>query len=173
MSPNCLQLSFGSIRLTIRKQMWFEDGCHGSWLSEQTTFSNSESLCCSDASHQVSVPSNLRFRRCRLKNFKMADMAATLDIRTDNSESPEPPVKFRQNLTHPSRVECQLMVFKMATMSTILDIGTDWATLAVLNLHVTLMPPTKFQFNWLTTWQEIWFEEFQDKHYGANSWISE
>ena len=51
-----------------------------SWISEQNEFSNSESLCCSDASHQVSAPFDLRFgKRCRLKNFKMA---AILDIRT-------------------------------------------------------------------------------------------
>ena len=55
-----------------------------SWILEQNKFSSSESLCCSDASHQVSAQSNLRFgRRCRLKIFKMADMAATLDIGTD------------------------------------------------------------------------------------------
>ena len=41
-------------------------------------------LCCSDASHQVSAQFNLRFRRKRcLKNFKMAVMAAVLDIRME------------------------------------------------------------------------------------------
>ena len=45
-----------------------------SWISEQNDFSNSESLCCSNPSHQVSAQSNLLFgRRCRLKNFKMVD----------------------------------------------------------------------------------------------------
>ena len=44
-----------------------------SWILEQNDFSNSESLCCSDVSHQVSVQSDLQFgRRCRLKIFKMA-----------------------------------------------------------------------------------------------------
>ena len=51
-------------------------------------FSNSESPCHSDASHQVSAQSDLPFgRRCGLKNFKMA----ILDIGTEqfsNSESP-------------------------------------------------------------------------------------
>ena len=44
-------------------------------------FSNSESLCRSDASHQVSAQSYLWLgRRCRLKNFKTAAEAAILDV---------------------------------------------------------------------------------------------
>ena len=44
-------------------------------------FSDSESLCRFDASHQVSAQSDVWFgRRCRLKNFKMAAMATILDI---------------------------------------------------------------------------------------------
>ena len=55
-----------------------------SWKSEQNDFCNSESLCHCDASHQVSAHSNLRFgsRRC-FKNFKMATVAAILDIGTE------------------------------------------------------------------------------------------
>ena len=34
-----------------------------SWISERNDFSNSESLCCSDASHQVWAQSNLQFGR--------------------------------------------------------------------------------------------------------------
>ena len=51
-----------------------------SWLLEQNDFSNSESVCHSDASHQVSAYSNLRFGRCRLKNFNLSAMVAILDI---------------------------------------------------------------------------------------------
>ena len=55
-----------------------------SWILEQNSFSNSESPCYSDASHQVSAPSDLQFgRRCCLKIFKMTDMAAILDIGTE------------------------------------------------------------------------------------------
>ena len=55
-----------------------------SWILEQNDFSNSESLCNCAASHQVLAQSDLRFgRRCCLKNFKMATMAATLDIGTE------------------------------------------------------------------------------------------
>ena len=44
-----------------------------SWISEQNDFSNSESLCHCDASHQVLAQSDLQVgRRCHLKNFKRA-----------------------------------------------------------------------------------------------------
>ena len=47
-------------------------------------FSNSESPCHLDASHQVLAQSDLPFgRRCGLKNFKMAATAATLIIGTE------------------------------------------------------------------------------------------
>ena len=47
-------------------------------------FSNSESQCHPDASHQVSAQSDLLFgKRCGLKNFKMTAMAAILDIGTE------------------------------------------------------------------------------------------
>ena len=50
-----------------------------SWISERNDFSTSESLCPSNASHQVSVQSKLRFvRRCPLENFKRATIAAIL-----------------------------------------------------------------------------------------------
>ena len=62
------------------------------WITEQNDFSNPESLRRSDASHQVSAQSDLWFESIyRLKNFKMAAIAAIFDIRTEryfsNSES--------------------------------------------------------------------------------------
>ena len=57
----------------------FQDGHLGGHLSQildQTDFGNSESLCRSDASHQVWVQSILCLgRRCHLKKFKMATVA--------------------------------------------------------------------------------------------------
>ena len=51
---------------------------------ETERFSNSESPCQLDASHQVLAQADLRFgRRCDLKNFVMAAMAAILDIGTE------------------------------------------------------------------------------------------
>ena len=53
-------------------------------ISERNNLSNSESLCRSDASHKIPTQSYLWFwRRYHLKNFKMAPMAAILDIRTE------------------------------------------------------------------------------------------
>ena len=55
-----------------------------SWILERKDFSNSESLCHCGASQQVSAKLDLGFRRrCCLKNFKMAAMAANLDIGTE------------------------------------------------------------------------------------------
>ena len=76
-------IKFGLIRLTVG------DPWRPSWISERNDFSNSESLCHCDTSHQVSAQSDLRFgRRSRLKNFKMA--APWISERNDfrNSESP-------------------------------------------------------------------------------------
>ena len=57
---------------------------NGMILAEWNDFSNSESLCHSDASHRVLAQSDLRFGgSCRLKNFKIAAMVAFLDIGTE------------------------------------------------------------------------------------------
>ena len=60
----------------------FQDGRRWpSRIPEWKDFSNFESLCHCDASHQVSAQSDLGVgRRCRLKNFKMAVVAAILDF---------------------------------------------------------------------------------------------
>ena len=76
-----------------------------SWISERNDFSNFESLCHFDISHQVSAESDLGFgRRCRLKNFKMAANGDHFGYR-------------------------------------------NGMILAILNLHVATMPPTKFHLN--------------------------
>ena len=63
----------------------FQDGHLGSHLGYRNgTILAILNLCHCDASHQVSAQSDLRFgRRCRLKNFKMATVAAILDNRTE------------------------------------------------------------------------------------------
>ena len=43
-----------------------------SWKAIRNDLSNSEFLCRSDSSHQVSAQPSLRFGRCRLKIIKMA-----------------------------------------------------------------------------------------------------
>ena len=62
----------------------FQYGRHGGHLGyKNKDLSNSESICHSDASHQVSAQSDLWFGRCRFKNFNMAGVAAILDIGTE------------------------------------------------------------------------------------------
>ena len=60
----------------------FQDGCSGGHFGYQNgTILAILNLCHCDASHQVSAQSDLGFgRKCRWKNFKMATVAAILDI---------------------------------------------------------------------------------------------
>ena len=77
---------FGSIRLKVWMEMLFEEISRlppwwPSWIAQWNSFSYSESLCRFDTSNQVLAQSDLWFgRRCRLKNFNMAVMAAILDF---------------------------------------------------------------------------------------------
>ena len=106
-------------------------------------FSNSESLCRSDASHQVLAKSNPRFgRRCCLKNFKMAAILDTERNVFSNSESLCHCDASHQVLAQSnSRFgRCPLKNFK--------NLGyRNRTTLAILNLYVTAMPPIKFWLN--------------------------
>ena len=92
-------------------------------------FSNSESLCPSDASHQVSA---LWFgRRSCLKNFKMAAMWPSWILEQNdfsNSESlccsdASHQVSAQSDLSF--RRRCPLKNFKMAAVTSILDIRTE------------------------------------------------
>ena len=62
----------------------FQDCRHGGHrISEPNDFSCSEFPSRSDAFHQVSARSDLWFRRCHFKNFKMAAVTAILNIGTE------------------------------------------------------------------------------------------
>ena len=121
-------------------------------ILEQNDFSNSESLCHSDASNQVWAQSALRFGRCCLKNFKMAPMAATLEVRMEQilpfwiAISPQclSPSFGLILLSVPIR-RC----FKIVKLATMVDLLGYWngTNLAILNLYVTPMPPTMFGLN--------------------------
>ena len=72
--------------------MMFEEfqECHHDPILETGTeqFSNSESTCHPNTSHQVSTQADLRFgRRCGLKNFKKAAMAGPSRILEKNDFS--------------------------------------------------------------------------------------
>ena len=84
--PNAIHQVLGQSELGFRSRCGFKIS---RWpprrpgIAERNDFSNFESLCRFDASHQVSAQSNFRFeRRYCLKYFKMATMAAILDIGT-------------------------------------------------------------------------------------------
>ena len=89
-------------------------------------FSNSESLCRSNAFHQVSAQSNLRFgRRCCLKIFKVAGshlgyQNGTILAILNLYVAAMPPIKFQLNPTYGLGGN-----FKMVTMAAILDNGTE------------------------------------------------
>ena len=93
-------------------------------------FSNSDSLCHCDVSHQVLGQSDLRFGRCHLKNFKMAAISHLgYQSNFSNSESlchcdASHQVSAQSDFWFGRR--CRLKNFKMATMAAILDIGMEW-----------------------------------------------
>ena len=66
MWPQCHPPSLGLICLRVPDQMWFQEfqdvrPWRPSWIAKHNIFSNFESVCHSDASHQVSAKSNLQF----------------------------------------------------------------------------------------------------------------
>ena len=132
----------------------FQDGQPGHLILERNDFSNFESLCHCDASHQVSAQSDLGFgRRCRLKNFKMAAVAASWLSEWNENDFSNFESLCHYDAAHQVSAQsdlgfgrrCRLKNFKMAAMA------ASWISerndLAILNLHVATMPPTKFQLN--------------------------
>ena len=100
MPPIKFQLNLTLFRITCRLK--------NSKMATVATlfFSNSESLCHCDASHQVLAQSNLLFGlRCRLKKFKMAGghlgyQNGTISAILNLYVAPMPPIKFQLTLTY-------------------------------------------------------------------------
>ena len=115
-----------------------------SWISEWNDFSNSESLCHCDASHQVLAQSDLRFGRCHLK------WPSLISERKDfsNSESLCHCDASHQVSAQLDRVweEMSFEEFQDGRHGSQLGYRNEMI-LAILNLHVATMPPTKFQLN--------------------------
>ena len=81
MSPRYLPSSFSLIWLSV----WEISRWPPSWISKRNGLSNSVSPCRPDTANQLSAQSDFPFwRRCRLKNFKMATM---ISERNDFSNS--------------------------------------------------------------------------------------
>ena len=120
-----------------------------SWISERNNLSNSESLCRSDASHQVSAQSDLWFwRRYRLKNFKMDTVAAILDTGTEQFYQFWISMSLR---CFPSSFgSIQLTVWEEMSFEEFQDGSHGYRNgtiLAILNLYVAPMPPITFRLN--------------------------
>ena len=119
-----------------------------SWISERNYFSNSETLLCSNASHQVSAQSDVRFeRRCRLKNFKMTSWRLSwISERNDFSNS--------ESLCHSDVSHLQLKVKEEMPFEEFQD-GPHEShpgyqnvrILAILNLYNAPMPPIRFRLS--------------------------
>ena len=92
-----------------------------------------------------------RFGRRSLRNFKMAAMAATLDIGTEKIAilnlyvAPMPPIKFWLNPTY-GLEEVSFEEFQDGRHGGYLGYRNG-TILAILNLYVALMPPITFQLN--------------------------
>ena len=130
--------------------MWFQD--FQDWTAKQNDLSNSEFLCRSDASHQVSAQSNLRFgRKCLLKNLKMVTMATILILEQNNFSNSES--LCRLDASHQVLAQsdlrfgrCHLKNFKITAMAA--KPGYQNGTiLPILSLCVTVIPPIKFWLN--------------------------
>ena len=142
---------------------------------ELNTYSNAESPCHPDTSHQVSVQSNLQFgRRCGFKNFKLA---AICHLRYQNRtilailnlcNNPMPTIVSAQshfwvgrhvNPTYRSVGDNNNFEdFQDCPSSG--HLGHNKLILAILNLHVTPIQ--------LTNQEQMCFEDFQDGRCGCH-----
>ena len=135
MSFRCLPSSFGLIwhgfgeGVVRRISRWLP--WRPSWILERNNFSNSESLCYCNASHQVLAQSDLRFVRiCRLKNFKMPSWTSKRKY-FSNSES-----LCHCDASHQFSAQSVLWFGRRCHLK-----------IAILNPHVATIPPIKFQLN--------------------------
>ena len=79
----------------------FEEFQWPSWISEQNDFSNFESLCHCDASHQVLAQSDLQFgRRCGLNGSHLGYWNGTILAILNLCVTVMPPIKSQLNRTY-------------------------------------------------------------------------
>ena len=107
-----------------------------SWIAKRSYLSNSESLCRSNASHQVSAQSNLRFgRRYRFKISEWNNFS--------NSES-----LCRSDASHQVLAQSDLRFGRRCRLKNFCHLGYQNGTIiAILNLYNAPMPPIKFRLN--------------------------
>ena len=132
------------------------------WISEQNNFSNSESLYCSDAFHQVSALSNLQFgRRMLFEEFQDGHHSGHLGYRNRTILSVLN-VHVNQCLP-PSFGLIWITVWEEMSFEDFQDrhygghLGYwNRRIWAILNLHVAQMPPTKFKLNLTWFWRRCY-----------------
>ena len=144
-----------------------------SWISERNDFSNFESLCHCNASHQVSAQSDLGFRRrCRLKNFKKAagwpswilerndfsNFESLCHCNASHQVTAQSDLGFRRR--------CRLKNFKKAAgwPSWILE-RNDFSNFESL-CHCDASHQVSAQSD--RVWEEMSFEEFQEGCHGGH-----
>ena len=150
-----------------------------SLISERNEFSNSESLCCSpqhdsdnseylclsNASHQVLAQSNLRFGRCRSKNFKIRP--SWISERNNLSYSE---FLCRSDASHQVLSQSDLWFWRCRLKNDKMDGGhlgyRNGTVLAILNLYNAPMPPIKSRLN-------LTYGLGGDVNWGISSWKSE
>ena len=141
MSLQCFPSNFGSIKFTVKEETLSEENK----ISERKDFSNSESLCHSDASHQVSAQSDTVWEEMSSEEIQDGCHGGHLGIRNrmilailNLYVALMPPTKFRLNLTY----------FGGDHLKNFSHLGYRNGTiLAILNLCVTVMPPIKVLLN--------------------------
>ena len=115
----------------------FQDG-RPSWISKWNDFSNSESLCHCDASHQVLAQSNFQFGRSCCKNFHGGHLGywnGTILSILNLYVAPMPPIMLAQSDLCFWRRYCLKNGHLRYRNGTIL---------AIMNLCVIVMLPIKF-----------------------------
>ena len=139
-----------------------------SWISERKIFSNSESLCHCNVSHQVLAQSDLRFARCHLKNFKMRpswilerNNLAILNL----CVTVMLPIKYWLNTSYGLG---ENVVWRISRWrhGGYLDIGTEWFYQFWISLSLRCLL-SNFSSILLMVWEEMSFEEFQDGRRGG------
>ena len=125
------------------------------WIAKRNDLNNFESLCRSNASHQVSAQSNLRH-------------GAILDIRTELflqfwiSIMLQCLPSFRLNLTYGLGRD---VVWRISERLSWLSERNDFSNSESLSMWCF---PSSFSSIQLKAWEEMSFEEFQDGHYGSH-----
>ena len=170
-----LNLCNANHQISAQSDLWFGRRCHLmnfkmapwrlSWLTEWNDFSNSESLCPCDASHQVLAQSNKVWEEKSFGEFQDGHHGSHLGYQNQMIlailnlyNTPMPHIKFRLNLTYGlgGDVVWRISRWPLWRPSWISE-QNDFSNSESLSLWCL---PSSFRSIGLTVWEEILFEEF-------------